>query len=476
MNSRRTTTPFTIRTKESYCKKPPKNTIGKPANEYSNPGTVVIHNQKAFSKNIQPSEDAIRRSTSFKSKAVPQRLALGCTYYPKDSSGEPSSQKPKSASRKKRLVSMHKTAADWNQAGYAHDYSYDSCMVSVYGNEPVAKNQKSRTHTKNQFSSQKPKMQLVENTTGLPKIIRKEQKRFVPENVAGGTGLERKDEYIRYIISKKKAKAAAAAAEASGRLSRAKVRGGEMGRRADEGTPAAAESARRGSKDTSTNNTIDNTPHSFNLGGITFEVHSKRGTSPSDSVEYLRSQVSKEMNLMFYDFNGAAKRLASESPQPKEYPTPQKATKPTAESTIRMIYQNKTAEKFFQRKANAAGAKKMKSTASTHDATGSEKPTANSVKHSMIEDDEDDPFSSGRSDTQSTGVTLTTAAKIVDQAKINTESKKRSKSPPTLASLTNNSKFYVRKPLIISSINSNREAQEYNSCTTETFNKQYLFI
>ena len=94
MNSRRTNTPFTLRSKEVY-KQSQKNTITK-FTDYSN-SPMVPSNKKgsrmqpknqvtptaapAFTVSLTSNAEAIRRSTSFKNKVAPYRRALGCTYY-----------------------------------------------------------------------------------------------------------------------------------------------------------------------------------------------------------------------------------------------------------------------------------------------------------------------------------------------------------------------------------------------------------
>lgn len=471
MNNKRTNTPFTIRSKDPNSKKLSK--FSKPSNDYSNNSLInqgnnqnssVSTNVKPYLRNSQHPQPAvtivglnnadenIRRSTSFKSKQIQQHKVLGCTYYPKEpdfansvsNQNDISLSKPKSASRKKRIVSMHKTTAAWsqsnsnnlqslnNQSVNNNDYSYDTSSSSAYGVEPnIIKTKNRAVLQKNAPHPQKPKMSLAEN---LPKIPRKERQKFVPDPIT-----EKRDEYIRYILKKKRNKRMEAP---NGRNSRAKNRNLD---RKDDVFTVTTNSARRESKDTPTSinnsNTIDNT-HSFNLGGINFEVHSKKGASPNDSVEHLKSYVMKDMSLMFYDFNGAGKRLASESPPPKDYSTSKR--KLNAESMLKLIYQNKTSDKFFQRKTRPVNiSKKTQSNASTHDATISEK-TCNSMKHSMIEDDSNDgSLSSERSENSYQSNAKMNIIKIS-----NNENNKRSKSPPGLAPFTNNSIFFYFRLII----------------------------
>ena len=54
---------------------------------------------------------------------------------------------------------------------------------------------------------------------------------------------------------------------------------------------------------------LNSDTHSFNINGINFEIRSKCDNSSMNSLEYLKANVSKDMNLMCYDFNGSKKRM-----------------------------------------------------------------------------------------------------------------------------------------------------------------------
>ena len=472
MTTRRTNTPFAIRTKEPpHTRTFRKSVLTKSPNDYSSssPKALPGSKQAPIQKNIHPThaavitvslpnnrEDSIRHSVSFISKPPPGGNEIGGTYYCDKESSTGSDvivSKPRSTNRKKRLISMQKTAAEWdrktscNNAG--SDCLHDSSFLSVYGGDASSILKKGRANIHNKINPEKQKVQATINM--LPSITQKEKNRFVPDPTAAA---DKKDDYIRYIVSKK-SKQATGDSLGSGRLSQTKMRGSEACRKS-EGI-AVLGSARRLSKDNATN---DNT-HSFNLGGIAFEVHTKSETSPNDSFEHMKTQVSKEMNLMFYDFNGAGKRMmANESSQVKECnnsnittPTiastttiPPSKKKSHAESVLRMVYQNKSAEKFFQKNAKAVrNSKKMKSTSSTHDVT----VTVTSVKHSKLEEDEEEnteiQFSSSRSEASSMVASTKPGGGgsiNLDSMHMKPDSSKHSsnaKVPSALAKLSNNS-------------------------------------
>jgi hypothetical protein len=155
----------------------------------------------------------------------------------------------------------------------------------------------------------------------LPEIPFKENTKFVPNPIS-----EKRDEYIRYIANTKKKSAMEA---------KDNVRNGNRRTRNTKlKEDYSVDSARRDSNETRT----------FNLGGISFEVRAKGDIPSVNSLEYMKTSVSKEMNLMFYDFNGAKKRMNSGSPRPEN-------VSPNGKRIgMKTVYPSKTTGKFFQRR------------------------------------------------------------------------------------------------------------------------------
>lgn len=221
--------------------------------------------------------------------------------------GEAQGERKKSPLPKKVLISMHRTAIKW---GF-HEYGKRN-------------DKKSRGRMNLNCSKQRRKCNI---TSELPELSFKENAKFNPNPTS-----EKRDEYIRYIISNKKA------------LLDKKNDSKSKCRRAMNQKPKGDFSVDLARRDSILSNDSSEI-RSFNMGGISFEVHSKGDGSSMNSLEYLEPNISKEMSLMFYDFNGARSRVNSNSPRPE------KASQSNG---------SKTAEHFFQHKAEGklADAKK----------------------------------------------------------------------------------------------------------------------
>jgi hypothetical protein len=141
------------------------------------------------------------------------------------------------------------------------------------------------------------KQRKCNGTKELPELSFKENTKFDPNPTS-----EKRDEYIRYIISNKKSKLERKNDSRSRcrKAMNAKTKG-----------DFSIDLARRDSILSSDSSEV----RSFNFGGISFEVHSKGDGSSMNSLEHLEPNISKEMSLMFYDFNGARSRVNSNSPK-----------------------------------------------------------------------------------------------------------------------------------------------------------------
>lgn len=404
MSNRQTNTSFSNKEKEN-AKLTQKNSITK-VGEYSNVSPFSNlkrptrgHAAPSISPALVTNPDAIRRSTSFKYQELPYRKPLGCTYYDEgfchkkdDSTATPNVLKAKSKNRKKQLTSMHKTAAHWN-VGNSSIIEYEDSTLVV-----------GKPYKKSCFIGRK---ESIPQSSVLPKIDSTGKGQFDAENSSN-----KEDSYIAYIKNKKKLKAE------TGYLNITKQRN----ERIQEHTPIT--SARRFSKEKQQIKAGDS--KSFVMNGINFEVHSRKSGSPTESVEQLKGQITKEMSLMFYDFNGAAQRIHNESPPLKENSTSK--NKNGAESTLRRIYQNKTTEKFYKAKKGRSVNKvcnKVNNTTSTHDGTWG----------SNFEEEEDQ--FPPNIDTE---IKLKNEAKIYKQTNLEN---KQIKNPPLLSQITNNGILYI---------------------------------
>jgi hypothetical protein len=358
----------------------------KPMRNKYNGGANINNNSKAtpaLSVALATNADAIRRSSSFKYKGVPYRIPFGCTYYGEgiDSSNHsqntPTIINAKIGSRKKRMTSMIKTFTNW-------------------GNNKTSSKEYLESNYQCKKSSCK-KSYL--NSSQLPNI-EANQKQFNADE-CGST----EDAYIKYIKSKKKCKEAE-----TGYLTKLRS---FKGKNMDSSQLA---SARRRSKDNS-NEVVET--QSFTMNGINFEVHSRSGASPTESLKNFDSQISQGMDLMFYDFNGSAQRKASESPRPHEYK--QSTRKNHNDSEIIKVYQNRTTEKFYKKAVRDIKRDANNNTKSTHDATA-ERASEHSPQRLHNEEDY--------------------ASQEDNNVFEDSRSCKKRKSPPPLAPVTNNGILY----------------------------------
>jgi len=248
--------------------------------------------KKAFNESEDIPSPQSNNSIKFSSKSrnFPFSNVLGCTAYPKGNYTHVE-KRQKSPTRKKILIPIHKTTFNW-------------ALHNDYGK------------SKDNLNLSKRK-----NETELPEIPLKENTKFIPNPIS-----EKRDEYIRYIANIKKKLPIE---------SRENIRNGNKKTRNTKlKEDFSVDSAKRDSNDIKT----------FNLGGISFEVRAKGDTSSINSLEYMKTSISKEMNLMFYDFNGAKKRMNSESPRPEDVLSNGKRI------GTKIVYPSKTTGKFFQRK------------------------------------------------------------------------------------------------------------------------------
>jgi len=172
---------------------------------------------------------------------------------------------------KEVLIPMHKTTIKWG----LHEYGGKNTRKKDYCN----------------------KQRKCNVTRKLPELSFKENTKFNPNPTS-----EKRDEYIRYIISNKKSKLEGK------NNNRSRCRKGINPKTKGD---FSIDLARRDSILSSDSSEV----RSFNFGGISFEVHSKGDGSSMNSLEHLESNISKEMSLMFYDFNGAKSRVSSNSPK-----------------------------------------------------------------------------------------------------------------------------------------------------------------
>lgn len=203
---------------------------------------------------------------------------------------------------------MNKTTNNWN-----HPTNYAYGNKSIYDNNRVLK--KNRKHFNNICEYQ---MTKYEEGKKLPKIFLKNEVKFSSSPVS-----DKKDEYIRYILNNKRKQKANNCA----------VYGKDY-------SDISVGSARK----------VRIKAQKMNIDGISFEVHSKCNISPDNSLDYLQSDIKKEMNLMCYDFNGAGKRMGSDSPQPKNK---QQSFIGIRKSSSK-VQPNRTTLKFFPNKNNDA--------------------------------------------------------------------------------------------------------------------------
>ena len=371
MSNKRTTTPFALRTRETL-KLPQRNSATKNG-EYSNGPNVAdikklnkprvsqmvaISGSPPMSLAIPTNADAIMRSTSFKCSGAPVRRPLGCTYYgesfgyPSQDNGIERLAKPKSGNRKKRTPAMQKTTANWTIKGA--DLAYEPASkdyLNPNANISIGRRANPRTQQNRQAGGNGhcPRSQHPSDSSTL---ARREAKDAEADNDGDGSG-RKEDQYIRYIKHQKKLKAAE-----TGYLARLAPYSG-LQRRPDPGADSPVSTAAQ----------------SFVMSGISYEVHRDRGASR----EHLKGRRSKDMNLMFYDFNHSALRMASESPQPHD--ESQEELHRRQGEPRHIVYPHKTSEHFYRpsawNKNNHSGA--------TYDGVV-EKP---SVQHqSMIQEDE----------------------------------------------------------------------------------------
>jgi hypothetical protein len=282
-------------------------------------------------------QDVIRRSTSFKSKELLYKSNMGCTNYCEGFPNEnnksiisPCVNVPKSRNINKQLKSMHKTSANWN---CSRPSKPTKIAAKLYADSGIGSNNSHETCYNIRSIIRKNVLPIIESFN---------KKQFHADCVSN-----KNDTYIAYIKSVKKQK------EEDTNINKSIIRcerkiGGNYQ------TAFARKLSRNKPVDTK----------SFVMNGINFEVHSKRGVSPTESVEHLKSNISKEMNLMLYDFNGASRRLGNEAKNIKN----SSKYNSNVESTIKKIYLNNTSERFYKgRDRNQK--QKVNNTTSTHDGT-----------------------------------------------------------------------------------------------------------
>ena len=261
--------------------------------------------QQVLDQNSQLNKTgSIRRSTSFKSKPLQGTGVFGCTYYGRNSFYNPSEipkEKPKSPIRKTRIETVNKTTNNWNNP-VNNPYG----GLSIYNKKDNKVLKKNIKCLMNDYIDQNQKLDK------LPKITLKNEVKFSASPVS-----EKRDEYIRYILNNKRKR------NAIGKF--------------DLVTKNISMGSARKSKNV----------QMMNIEGVNFEIYSKCGASPERSLEYLKADMTKEMNLMCYDFNGAGKRMASDSPQPRNTTNCFRGTRKNSTKPAQNPIQNRTTAKFF---------------------------------------------------------------------------------------------------------------------------------
>ncbi len=262
---------------------------------------------------------AIRRSTSLKredeagtvataQRPPPAGKVFGCTYFGKGfragKSQEPApAREVHRTESKSRLKSMHKTASNWNRPERSVKNGCEQEGRSN-SNESFADSRKhNRDYVRSILNAPygRPDRSPLPADC-LPVInLQNSYQLFVAAGKAGDDA-EKEDEYFKYINRQKRSRAAAAAM----------VRSKDGTGRPDRRRLVAQEAKREHEKPP---------VRAFNWNGIHFEV-SKKKDGPIDSARHLRKNYSKEMNLLFYNFNGAqeethAKSFIEDPPQNK---------------------------------------------------------------------------------------------------------------------------------------------------------------
>ena len=226
-----------------------------------------------------------------------KKSILRCTHYPNNEyyNNEVTVERKKSPLKKKVMISMHKTTNNW---GIKNEHSYG----------------KRNNKTKGELNLYE-RYNLQTKVEELPELSIKENTKF---NL-NPTSYE-KDQYIRYIMDNKKS------------LIERKISNKKYSKKISQKEDLSMDSGRR---DSILSNNSD--LRSFKLGGISFEVHSKVDNSSVSSLEYLEPNISKEMNLMFYDFNGSQTRMNSNSPY-SENPSSNRKKVPMPNKTVQNFF------------------------------------------------------------------------------------------------------------------------------------------
>lgn len=263
------------------------------------------HSLETFNQQVSQSDkdEGIQRSTSFKTKSFQRPTAFGCSHYGKKSfcnKNEISKENHKSPMKKVQFSIMNKTTNNWNHPINNQCYKKENHII-----------RKNIRCANNKYNMPKLSPQK------LPDIYSKEDMRFNPIPVS-----EKRDEYIRYILNNRR-------------------------KRYFNYKPEVI------SNNTSMGSTRKNTDiQAMNIEGINFEIHSKDKASPEMSLDYLKNHMTKEMNLMCYDFNGIVKRMNTDSSQQRNFekclPKMRKRSM-NPENDIRV---NKTTGKFFSGNEN----------------------------------------------------------------------------------------------------------------------------
>ncbi len=280
-------------------------------------------------------DKSIRRSTSFKKSedvASPENpstgsKALGCTYFGRGfevarPAAAGAGRNARGSEPRTRLRSMHKTATNWTRA--------DRSVKAGGGrnNESVVE---TRSYNKSYVKS-------ILNTSShvradrsppagaggcLPVInIKNPRQQFTTSTDEPEKG----DEYIKYIARKKNSRASAIS------MTRSKEAGGRLDRRRLVGQPRETQQETK------------QPVRAFNWNGIHFEVNDQQD-GPVDSAHHMHKGYSKEMNLLFYNFNDSGSVQEPGEEHSQSFMEERRGSRQRGGRT----HQNKTSMNFYAR-------------------------------------------------------------------------------------------------------------------------------
>ena len=358
------------------------------------------------STSLNKQENKIPVSSNTAKQDVNTRT-FGCTYFGqgfikaqhKDNKPSPSPYtQQKSAYRKTRLNSMHKTATYWTSSNKAQKSKFD------HDNDHINKKQLASNIDVNSFKS---------NYAGegyLPVIDEKTQKQqFHTDNVEPDTN----DTYIKYVSCNKRSRAGALCINRSKETEQGYIV--PIDRRIDHTKSVVSNEAQKLSV------------RAFNWEGIHFEVSPKRDGSCDSSNMHM--DYANDMNLMAYDFNGSINRNGSESPKPDNI-----VRRDTADRK-HLTIQSKTTSNFASKKAKGVEPVQQQQTEQVHVEQKVEE-TESSLAKKLYQQQQQ--YNSPRQFAD-TRIRLENEARRYKNIAEAQNGPRRKKSPPPLTPITNNS-------------------------------------